>query len=187
MLEKQKNILPSDEEIVKIALVDSDYFAILVERYEQKFLRYIYRILGRNEIEAEDILQEAFIKIYQHLNDFDSSLKFSSWGYRIVRNETIDKIRQQNKNRDLTIKLNEEEFIQIADKFKLEQKLDDQLLKQKILNAINSLKIKYREPLILFLLEEKSYEEISDILRVPVGTVGSLINRGKKKLKTNLK
>ena len=181
MIDKQKFVNLTDEELVQKSLKNSDYFALLIDRYEQKFLRFIYRILGCSSTEAEDILQDAFIKIYEHLNDFDTKLKFSSWGYRIVRNETIDKIRRLNQNH--LIKLDAAELDEIADKVDIIDKLDKQIQKQKIMTALNSLKPKYQEPLILFLLEEKSYEEISDILRKPVGTIGSLINRGKEKLK----
>ena len=185
MIDKQQFINSTDEELVQKSLLNSDYFGILVDRYEQKFLRYIGRLLGRNSSDIEDILQDVFIKIYEHLNDFDTNLKFSSWGYRIARNETIDKIRHLNQTR--IIKLNDLELEEIADKINLIDDLDNKILKQKILTALNTLKPKYQEPLILLLLEEKSYEEISDILRKPVGTVGSLINRGKEKLKNLIK
>ncbi len=175
---------PTDEQLVELSLQNRDNFGALMARYEQKFINYIRRLSGANSQNAEDILQEAFIKIYLHLNDFDPALKFSSWGYRIVRNETFNHGR---KNKDSTVLIDDELSEKIADAFDLTQNVDDKIFKEKLNAALLALDNKYREPLELFLLEEKSYEEISDILRRPVGTVGALISRGKQKLQNILK
>ena len=68
----------SDEDLVVLTLKNRDVFLYLMRRYEAPLLRYIRRIAGVNIEEAEDILQESFIKAYQNLNDFDPKLKFSS-------------------------------------------------------------------------------------------------------------
>ena len=79
----------SDREIVEKSLADIDYFSCLYDRYESRLFRYIKRIALVNDEQAHDILQEAFIKIWRNLNEFDQSLKLSSWIYRIVHNETV--------------------------------------------------------------------------------------------------
>ncbi len=173
----------TDNELVTLSLRNSDWFGILVERYEKKLLRYIRRLSGASNPDAEDILQEAFIKIYQHLNDFDTRLKFSSWVYRIVRNETFDRGRVHLKNKNVLVEMDEESWQKIASQFDLDRQVDNKIFREQIAAAIANLDTKYREPLLLYLLEEKSYEEISDILRRPIGTVGALISRGKQKLK----
>src|SRR5690606_25661633 len=88
----------SDEEIVRKALKDVDYFSCLYQRYEARLLRYIQRISKVTREEAEDILQESFLKVWKSLHSFDSGLKLSSWLYRIVHNEVISSWR---KNRGM--------------------------------------------------------------------------------------
>ena len=92
----------SDEEIIRKSLEQVDYFSCLYERYEPQLLRYVKRMGVITNEEAEDVLQEAFLKIWKNLNAFDLSLKLSSWLYRIVHNEAISYLRKKNafgKNR----------------------------------------------------------------------------------------
>src|SRR5210317_1797491 len=84
----------SDTEIVERALIQLDFFYCLVIRFELPLLRYIRRISSFNEADAEDILQDAFIKIWRNLNAYRPDIKLSSWLYRIVHNETISHWRK---------------------------------------------------------------------------------------------
>lgn len=178
----------TDEELVKLTLKDEEFYLCIVRRYEDKLARYIRRITNINNEETEDILQEIFIKVYRNLNDFDQNLKFSSWIYRIARNMTIDHYRRrETRPRIMEIEENEIFLSLIEDKSHFLDEIDHKLLSHSINKVLNQLKDKYREVLILRFLEEKSYEEISDILRVPIGTVGTLINRGKKEFITTTK
>src|SRR5665648_188700 len=79
----------TDNELVKLSLDNPDHFFCLTKRYESKLLRYIMRISKFSHEDAEDVLQDVFIKTYYNLNEFDSELKFSSWIYRIAHNQTI--------------------------------------------------------------------------------------------------
>jgi len=80
----------------KLFIEEIDYFACLYDRYEPKLLRYIKKISQADADEASDILQEAFIKMWKNLNNYDDSLKLSSWLYRIVHNETISFCRKKD-------------------------------------------------------------------------------------------
>ena len=84
-MDKHENL--SDLQLVKLSLKDHQNFRYLVERYEPLLLRYMRRIANVSKEEAEDLLQEIFIKVYKNLNGFDQKLKFSSWIYRIAHNE----------------------------------------------------------------------------------------------------
>ncbi len=174
----------TDAELVALSLSDSRNFGTMIERYEDKFSTYIYRISGASKEDAKDILQEAFIKIYQNLSEFDSSLKFSSWAYRIVRNQTFDHFRK-TKSRPQMIFDDENNtlFERIVSSTDLPTELDKKITYEKIRYGLKQLDAKYQEALELFFLEEKTYEEISDILHYPTSTVGTLISRAKKKLK----
>jgi len=180
----------SDEELVVLALKDQDYFLYLMKRYEKKLLGYILKISNISQDEAEDILQDVFIKVYRNLNNFDTNLKFSSWIYRITRNQVISNHRK-NKARPQSIKwdaeINDEILNNLAADFDISQEVDLRFLQENIKQILNNLDKKYREVLVLKFLEEKTYQEISDILKKPAGTVATLINRAKKQFKKEVK
>lgn len=167
-----------------MASSSEDAFYILMQRYEMKLLRYIKRKSGGQEQNAEDILQETFIKAYRNINNFDAGLKFSSWIYRITHNETISYWRKHGKNTSISIDNDDNGLLNILSGSEYS---DDEVIinetRLKIEEALQELPENYREILELRFLEEKSYEEISDILQKPVGTVSAMINRAKQKFK----
>ena len=167
----------SDEKVVeKVRRENKDYFAEIMARYQTKLLRYAGNLL-RDDYKAQDVVQEAFIKAYINLNGFNVNKKFSSWIYRIVHNEAMNMAIKDSKQ----IPLNEE--------FELDSGVDieEDLIRKEVVehtrSCLGELPSIYAEPLVLFYLEEKSYGEISDILRLPMGTVATHINRAKKIMK----
>jgi RNA polymerase sigma-70 factor, ECF subfamily len=179
-------IIKTDQELVSATLSDKHAFSEIVHKYEDPIRRYIRRLGCSDNIDIDDVLQEIFIKVFINLNDYDPSLKFSSWLYRIAHNETISFFRKKNV-RPSVLTLSTEDtdlfFAQLADDkdfLELANKRDD---KRVIHDLLSELDPKYKEILILRYLEELSYTEISDILKIPEGTVGTLVNRGKKRLK----
>jgi RNA polymerase sigma-70 factor, ECF subfamily len=176
----------TDSEIVELAKTNADYFGVLMERYEAPLLRYIRRISSFDRDDAEDILQESFIKAYRSMNDFDHDSKFSSWMYRIVHNQTIDVARKRKLRSVVSIEEHDlTHILRAATDIEGETARKDDLAI--IDEAVKSLPETYREALILRFLEEKSYEEIMDILHLPKGTVATLISRGKKILHERLR
>lgn len=171
----------TDNELVGMSLRDSDYFLYLSKRYEDKLLRYIKRISKFGQEDAEDVLQEVFIKTYYNLNGFDPELKFSSWIYRIAHNEAVSAIRKKSVRP--TVYLEVEDINKFSDAFDMTKDIDNSFDRKVIDEALSKLDEKYREVLILRFLDEKEYVEISDILKKPVSTVGNLILRGKKLFK----
>jgi RNA polymerase sigma-70 factor (ECF subfamily) len=153
-----------------------------MKRYEAKLLNYILKISNISREDGEDILQEVFIKAYQNLNDFDLNFKFSNWIYSIAHNTTISAFRKK-KVRPQTVSWEDEDLNNI-----LESTLDventslQKLTYKQILKIINRLPLKYKDVLILKFVEGKDYREISDILRKPMGTIATLINRARKSL-----
>ena len=79
----------TDQELVSDTLSDKHAFSAIVKKYEEPMRRYIKRLGCKDENEVDDVLQEIFIKVFINLNDYDPSLQFSSWIYRIAHNETI--------------------------------------------------------------------------------------------------
>lgn len=178
----------TDQELVELSLQDSEQFYFLMKKYEKQLIRYIRRISLFSIESAEDILQEVFIKTYKNLHNYDPCLKFSSWIYRITHNETINFLRR-HKTQPQTVSLTSEndpdyDLLNILpDKTNIPSELHQEELISKIRETIKSLPTKYREILILRYVEDKSYEEISDILRKSTGTISTQINRAKKHFK----
>jgi len=174
----------SDEEIVALTLKNQDYYAVLMERYENKLAGYIRRISGLGKEDVEDILQNIFIKIYQNLQGFDQMLKFSSWAYRIAHNEIISHWRKSQVRPQLVGGEEANQFLHnIASELDIAKEMENKGLQADIETVLEKIDLKYREVLMLRFLEEKKYEEISDILRKPLGTVATLVNRAKKQFK----
>lgn len=174
-----------DEAIAKEALRDPEAFGTLMERYEAPLSRYIRRISSFPPDDVEDVLQEAFIKAYRHLREFDGKSRFSSWIYRIVRNQTIDTARK--KHLKTTVSIEEHDLANLLrDEADPEGDLARKEELGRVEDAIRSLPDTYRDALVLRFLEEKSYEEIMDILHVPKGTVATLIRRGRALLMKEL-
>jgi RNA polymerase sigma-70 factor, ECF subfamily len=165
--------LLSDKEIVSKSLEDINYFRCLFDRYENRLKNYIHRISGFDEFMTEDILQNAFIKIWRNLNNYDDTIPVSSFIYNIVHNETISIWRhlEVQKKMKQNIDNHEENYFIDND--------NNTISSQKILKTLNSIPEKYREILILKFYENMDYEEISNILKIPEGTVATRINRAK--------
>lgn len=177
----------SDEELVKLTLKEKNNYQYLMQRYEAKLMRYIIRLSGARKEDAEDILQNVFLKTYRNLNDFDKSLKFSSWIYRIAHNETVTHLRKFD-SRPKTIDPETSSIIMnlTGTDSDIEKELDKKYDSEKITEIINRLSEKYRDVLILKYIEDKDYREISDILKKPPGTVATLLKRAKEQLRKEI-
>ena len=177
----------TDNQLVELTLANQDNFLYLMKRYEGKLLAYILRISNVDRDEAEDILQDVFIKTYKNLNSFDINLKFSSWIYRITHNQVISNYRKiQARPQKYTFDVDDEILNNIASDFDIIREIDRSLLRDNIEDILISLDQKFQEVLILRFLEEKDYKEISDILKKPMGTVATLLNRSKKAFRKEL-
>lgn len=180
----EQNTPLSDEALVSSTLTNSNDFGVLIERYEKKIQRYIYRLGIRNFEDQQDVLQEIFIKAYRNLNSFDTSLTFSSWLYRIAHNEAISWYRKHTSRPEGHLLADSDEILGIiASKEEGPDLIFDQNLNaDAVTKALTKIEDKYREVLVLRYFEHMEYNEISDILRIPPGSVGTLIHRGKKQL-----
>ncbi len=174
----------ADSELVKRTLNDPDYFRCIIERYDDKLLRYILRISSMSREDAEDVLQDVFISVYKNLNGFDDNLKFSSWIYRITYNRVVS-IWRKSKNAPIVFKNEDslELFKNIASEENILVELNNQDIQQEVKQILAKMKKEYAEVLVLKFLEDKSYIEISDILKKPMRTVATLINRAKKEFR----
>lgn len=175
----------SDEEVIDIVRSkDKEAYAEIIKRYQNKLMRYARSIIKDGQTGA-DVVQESLIKAYINLNGFDVKKKFSSWIYRIAHNEAINALSKHKKLQSIDDHIEFDSGVNLEDEF-----IKNELI-SRTHHCLAQMSIMYKEPLSLFYLEEKSYEEISDILRIPIGTVGTRVNRArgimKKLCQRNLK
>lgn len=176
-----QELIETDEALAKqVQNGQTDKFSELVTRYESKLLRYAGKFLKDSE-DKRDLVQNVFLKTYTNLQSFDAERSFSAWIYRIAHNEFINAIKK--KGEVVSYWSLDTIFPQPVAKDdplrEVNRKQDRQLLDE----SLDKLDAKYREPLVLFYYEEKDYDEISEILRIPKATVGIRLKRGRDKLK----
>lgn len=167
----------TDEELVEIIRTENkELYSEIVKKYQDKLFRYVFNIVY-DDARATDIVQQTFIKAFVNLNGFDVKKSFSSWIYRIAHNEAMNLIKKYKKEVSILPDFDipsannvEEEYVKAETVIEVKRCLKD-------------VPILYSEPLSLFYLEDKSYEEISDILRLPISTVGTRISRAKLLMK----
>ncbi|RKY75187.1 RNA polymerase subunit sigma-24 [candidate division KSB1 bacterium] len=182
----------SDKFLIQLALAGNQKaYGELIRRYEGMIFNFIYRMIG-DRAETEDIVQETFIKAFKALDSFDEKYAFSTWLYKIATNHCIDVLRKRKLS---TFSL--DSSIQTEKGNLHRQYSDDSFSPEKaliyrehttlILQAIESLPPKYKQVINLRHREEKSYEEIAQILKIPIGTVKARIFRAREILKQKLK
>ncbi len=168
-----KNEKLSDEKIVeKVRSSNQEFYALIVERYQSKLLRYATNLI-KDEHKAADVVQESFIKAFINLNGFNTQKKFSSWIYRIVHNEAVNIIKKHQK--EIVIP----DGVDFESDENIENDFEQKEIIAKVEKCLGEIPILYSEPLALRYIEDKSYEEIGDILRIPMGTVATRMSRAK--------
>ncbi len=172
----------SDEQLVaQVQAGDKEQFGLLVGRYQARLQRYGRKFLREPEL-IEDAVQEVFLKAYRHLQSFNPSLKFSSWIYRIAHNVFVSTLGREARQPfrffdfDTLLARGAGSEPETAPEHRRE-------MKEMAEQGLEQLNPKYREVLILYYLEELSYQEISDVLQVPLATVGVRLRRAREALK----
>ncbi|MBS1493523.1 MAG: sigma-70 family RNA polymerase sigma factor [Bacteroidetes bacterium] len=183
----------SDDNILinKALAGDQTAYEKLMKKYYQLIYNLIFRMISRKE-DVEDLTQEAFIKAFNSLQNFDRQFAFSTWLFKIATNNAIDYLRKKKLNTfsiDREIESEESDFkFEIPD---VENKPDRVIIedeRKKILDeAIESLPPKYKEVILLRHKMDKEYEEIAKELKLPLGTVKAHIFRGRELLNKFLK
>lgn len=159
-------------------------FQMLVSRYRGKLLAYL-RHLGASHDEADDLLQDVFIKAYRALARFDARRRFSPWVYRIAHNEAVNLLKRRNRRALVSWEdiANSNDKIEIADLSETpEEMIEGEERRDAIHRALGLLSHEHREILVLRYYHDKSYSEMSEILGRPENTIASMLNRAKKKL-----
>jgi len=171
----------SDQEIIESVKKGnhSDY-AILVDRYKNKAFSMLTRML-KNKMEAEEVLQDCFLKAFKGLNNFKGDSKFSTWFYKIVYNSALSRLSLQKRKTEM-------EMSSVDDHFNLISEYDYNLTEQKDLSLyikemVDKLPSNYASVISMFYLEDLSCEEISEVIRTSVNNVKVMLHRSRSALK----
>jgi len=169
---------------------DQRAFAEIVELYKDKIFHLAYRMLS-NRHEAEDVVQETFLRVYKNLDRYDENQKFSTWIYRIGTNLSIDRLRKRKPSFSLDADLNESEGMDGYSLIPSDNRTpeSEMLLSetQRIIHqAIDGLPAKYKTIMILRYIQDLSLQEISEILDLPVTTMKTRVHRGREFLRKKL-
>lgn len=151
--------------------------------YEKQIFNHIYRLVGQLQ-DAQDLLQETFIKLYKNRSRIDTNKSFKAWLYKIATNTTYDWFRKKSHYRgQISLdEIDEEKFETIDTQspyYRIEASND-------VAGALEGIKAAYRNILLLYYRDGFSYEEIADILGIPLNTVKTHLSRAKKQLKEKL-
>ncbi len=188
-LEKKKRNNPTDEElIVRFQEGDTSAFEEIVRRFKDQLVNFAYRFLGNIE-EAEDIVQETFLRVFRKKNAYRNVAKFSTWIYTITGNLAKTELRRRKRRKLISLSSLgfEDKDFELTDTKKSPEESVHELIKDEFIQqAINTLPEKFRGVIIFRDIQELSYEEISKIVNIPLGTVKSRVNRGRLKLQDKL-
>lgn len=196
-MNRREKTIPSKSKLEDIALIDEalagdqSAFEKLMNKYYQHIFNLIYKMIFRKE-DVEDLTQEAFIKAFNSLANFDRQFAFSTWLYKIATNNCIDYLRKKKLSTfsiDKEISTEDSDFkFEIPDtEFVPDNKIIEEQRKKIIDEAIENLPEKYKKVIVLRHKKEMEYEEIAEKLDLPLGTVKAHIFRGRELLNKYLK
>lgn len=190
MAKEKKAPRPTDEELIE-RFQNGDVYAfdLIVKRYKNQLLNFIYRFLGNTE-EAEDLVQETFLRVYRNRKAYQKVAKFSTWIYTIAGNLAKTELRKRKRRRFFSISelgYNDKDYDISDENYNPERDVDGRIKETMIHEKIMELSPKFREVIILRDVQQLSYEEISEIVNIPLGTVKSRVNRGRLKLQEKLR
>jgi RNA polymerase sigma-70 factor (ECF subfamily) len=164
-------------------------YELLVKRYKDPLMNFVFRFVGDRDI-CTDVVQDTMIKFYLNKDSYRSFAKFSTWIYTIAGNLAKNELKRRRRRHIFSIDNNDDErSLQIEDKsFMAPDRVADGEIKNEIIQrALLKVKPVYREVVILRDIQDLSYEEISEITELAIGTVKSRINRGRIQLQKLLK
>ena len=177
--------------VEKVVAGDGEAFRQLVERYQRPVYGLLMRMV-RSPALAEDLAQETLIKAYRAIATFDRSRQFSSWLFKIAHNTAIDHLR---KNRPPTVPLETDDsewldplaVLAAPESQSPEARTRGRDLAEALQDALMELRPDYREAVLLRFQQGLRYEEIADILDLPLGTVKTHLHRARKQMATTLR
>ena len=185
-----KRFIYSDEQLMSLFQGgDENAYIELVNRYKDKLINFIFNYLGDLE-SSEDVVQETMIKLYQKKHYYKEIAKFSTWLYTIAKNLAITELRKRKQRKTTLLS----QFSKDDKTYDLPsndpepgQEIQTDIVNKIIRDAVDQLSEKFKIVIVLRDIQGLSYEDISEIINVPIGTVKSRINRARLQLQVELK
>ena len=178
----------SDEKLIALFQSgDINAYNELVERYKDRLFNFVLRYFNNKE-QAEDVVQDTLIKLYTHASYYKNVAKFSTWIFTIAKNNALTELRKNKRKRTESLWTEDGNPLDINSK---EQSLDQKTHNEFAINQLNKfldeIPENFRMAVVLRDFQELSYDEISKILEIPIGTIKSRINRGRIQLAEKMK
>ena len=178
----------SDEKLIlRFQEGDINAYNELVKRYKDRLLNFVFRYFNNVE-QAEDVVQDTLIKLYTHASYYKNVAKFSTWIFTIAKNNALTELRKNKRKRTDSLWTDDGKFIDISTKEEsLESKVQNEIAVDQLNKFLDEIPENFRIAVVLRDFQELSYEEISKILEIPIGTIKSRINRGRIQLAEKMK
>jgi RNA polymerase sigma-70 factor (ECF subfamily) len=184
----------SDEElIIRFQGEEEEAFVVLVRRFKDPLTNYVYRFVGELD-EANDIVQETFLRVYKHRHSYNQVGKFSTWLYTIASNLAKSELRRGGRRHSHSISDiyansagNDREWDVMDPELTPDSQVDATIKLRMVQQALMRISATYREVVILRDIQNMTYEEIAEITGLELGTVKSRINRGRAQLQELLR
>ena len=165
---------------------NQDAFAVLVQRHQHRVFNLVYRMLQQYD-EANEVTQETFLAAWQGLPSFRGDARFSTWLYRIAYNCCLKQVEQRKRDKALQTAIQAEQQIENANcETRVDAEIDARERQTLVREQLSTLPTKYRLVLVLRHLQEKTYEEMAEILAMPIGTIKTHLFRARTLLKERL-
>jgi RNA polymerase sigma-70 factor (ECF subfamily) len=184
---KDKFKLSDEKLILRFQEGDINAYNELVKRYKDRLLNFVFRYFNNRE-QAEDVVQDTLIKLYTHASYYKNIAKFSTWIFTIAKNNALTELRKNKRKQTDSLWTEDGKVIDINSK---EQSLDIKVQNEIAIDQLNKfldeIPENFRMAVVLRDFQELSYDEISKILEIPIGTIKSRINRGRIQLAEKMK
>ena len=178
----------SDEKLI-LRFPDGDINAYneLVKRYKDRLFNFVLRYFNNRE-QAEDVVQETFIKLYTHANYYKNVAKFSTWIFTIAKNNALTELRKNKRKKTDSMWTDDGKVIDLnSNDEAIDIKVENEMAINQLNKFLDEIPENFRMAVVLRDFQELSYDEISRILEIPVGTIKSRINRGRIQLAEKMK
>ena len=186
----QNRFIYSDEQLMSLFQEgDENAYIELVNRYKDKLINFIFNYLGDLE-SSEDVVQETMIKLYQKKHYYKEIAKFSTWLYTIAKNLANTELRKRKQRKTTLLsqfRKDDKTYELPSNDPEPGQEIQTDIVNKIIKNAVDQLSEKFKIVIVLRDIQGLSYEDISEIINVPIGTVKSRINRARLQLQVELK
>jgi RNA polymerase sigma-70 factor (ECF subfamily) len=179
-----ENSLETDTRIIEeIRAGNIRRFSELVDRHKNRAMTLAFRLIGAKE-DAEEVVQDAFVRAFRNLGEFRGDAKFATWFYRIVYNLCMTRLRQRRTAPDMVnMDTVEERILADEEGLAVHERIDRADFQTLVQKEIQDLPDRYKSAITLFYVQEMNYEEIAQVLGKPLGTVKTDLFRGRNILR----